>query len=267
MSRNTFRGAIAFMVICLSAGIAFSQGLYWESTMTPPIAGAKEIHSTSYYRPHMFKQVSGEQASIFRLDKGLLIRVDKERKEYSEMTFAELEAQVKEASKAMEAQMTEMKKQLEKMPPEQRKMLGQFIGDTTKGGRGDTTIEVTKTSETKTISGYSCTKYVVKLGGKEFGSVWTTTGVPGFPAMRDDFRDFSQRMASLMPSRGSQIAVGMRKIDGFPIQTTMANITTTVTKVEKRSVAASEFEVPSGYTKVKADFFKDRPRRRQEEQH
>jgi hypothetical protein len=151
MNRNIFRGAVALIVICLSAGIAFSQGLYWESTMTTPMAGAKEIHSTSYYRPHMFKQVLGEQASIFRLDSGLLIRVNNEKKEYSEMTFAELEAQVKEASKAMEAQMSEMKKQFEKMPPERRKMLGMFMGDTTKGGIGDTTTEVTKTSETKTL--------------------------------------------------------------------------------------------------------------------
>jgi hypothetical protein len=37
----------------------------------------------------------------------------------------------------------------------------------------------------------------------------------------------------------------------------MAGITMTVTKVEKKVVAASEFEVPAGYKKVPPKNFKD----------
>ncbi|HET6272967.1 MAG TPA: DUF4412 domain-containing protein, partial [Bacteroidota bacterium] len=47
------------------------------------------------------------------------------------------------------------------------------------------------------------------------------------------------------------LAEGMKKVDGFPIQTEMGQgITTLVTKVEKRSTPASEFTVPAGYKKV-----------------
>jgi 2,4-dienoyl-CoA reductase-like NADH-dependent reductase (Old Yellow Enzyme family) len=110
-------------------------------------------------------------------------------------------------------------------------------------------IDVIKTGEKKTICGYSCVKYAMKENGKEIGSIWTTTGVPGYDIMQKDMKDFSQRMAVQMPKAGEMMEA-FKKVDGFPVQTTIAGITTTVTKIEKKAVAASEFEVPSGYKKV-----------------
>jgi hypothetical protein len=119
-------------------------------------------------------------------------------------------------------------------------------------------LDVTKTGETKTISGYKCIKYLIKENDKEFGTLWTTTAVPDFSAMQNDFKAFSQRMASLTTMRGSQMAAAMKKIEGFPIQTVIAGMTMTVTKFEKRSIAAGEFDVPSGYKKVKSESFMER---------
>lgn len=266
MTKNLCR---IFCIIALSSsciGWTFSQGLTWESTTTMSIAGGKEIHSTSYYRSHMFKQSSDNNASIFLLDKGMLIRVDNQKKEYSEMTFAELESQVKDASGELDAKMAEMRKKLESMPPEQRKMVEQMMGDKLKGGSGESTVDVTKTSETKTISGYSCTKYVVKQGDKDFATLWTTTSIPDFGTIKDDFKEFSARLSSMIPSKGTQIAAAMKKVEGFPIQTMIAGITTTVTKVTKGPIAASEFEPPAGYTKVKATGLDDLLHRNQQKQ-
>jgi hypothetical protein len=67
--------------------------------------------------------------------------------------------------------------------------------------------------------------------------------------MQKDFEEFGQRMAAQMPKAGEMVAA-MTKVEGFPVQTTIAGITSTVTKVEKKVVAASEFEVPAGYKKV-----------------
>jgi hypothetical protein len=50
----------------------------------------------------------------------------------------------------------------------------------------------------------------------------------------------------------------MKKVEGFPVQTTIAGITTTVTKIENKVAAASEFEVPAGYKKVPPKNFKDK---------
>ncbi len=244
------RGFILIGLIALSSGLLASQGLYWEQTTVVPAANGKEIHSSSYYLAHMFKQQSEKAAMIFRLDKEKIFHIDNEKKEYSEMTFAEFEANMKKMNGEAEDKMSKMKKQLESMPEEQRKMMEKMLGSQIMGGDSQTKIDAVKTSEKKTISGYACVKYSLEEDGKEIGNVWTTTSVPDFSNMQKDMKEYSRRMTAQMPMKGSQIATAMMKIEGFPIQTTIANITTTVIKIEKKSIAASEFEVPSGYKKV-----------------
>lgn len=206
----------------------------------------------------MFKQSTEDGATIFRLDKEKVYLINIQEKEYSEMTFAEMEAFTKKANSKLEEQMAEMKKQLENMPPEQRKSMEEMMESQGMGGSTNAKIDVTKTTDSKTISGYACVKYAVKENGKEIGSVWTTTGVSGFSSMQKEFKEFSQRMAAQMSMRGAQMAAAMAKVDGFAIQTTMAGITTTVTKIEKKKIAASEFEVPSGYKKVSPENLMER---------
>jgi hypothetical protein len=251
-------GMMLLSMTFISIGITFGQELYWESTTVTKIAGATEMHHSSCYRPQMFKQWSDKDATIFRLDKEIIYTIDNTRKEYSEMTFSEMEAMAKKASGEMDAQMAEMKKQLAEMPAEQREAMEKMMGGMMKGGSEEAKLDVTKTGETKTISGYKCIKYLIKENDKEFGTLWTTTAVPDFSAMQNDFKAFSQRMASLTTMRGSQMAAAMKKIEGFPIQTVIAGMTMTVTKFEKRSIAAGEFDVPSGYKKVKSESFMER---------
>jgi len=249
--KNTRLQIIMMISIALmSFSIAVGQSLVWESTTVIPAAGNMKINSTSYYRPQMFKQGSENSMIIFRIDKEVMYQVNNLKKEYSEMTFTELEAYTKKSSAKLDGRMAEMKKQLEKMPPEQRKAMETMMGNQAMAGTSQSTIEVLKTAEKKTISSYACVKYVLQEDGKETGSVWTTTAIPDFKGMQKDFKDFSQRMAAQMPRNGGQMAAAMAKIDGFPIETTIAGMTTTVTKIEKKSVAVSEFEVPAGYKKV-----------------
>jgi hypothetical protein len=251
MKNIILKGTILIVLTVTAIGIIVGQGLYWESTTIVQIANGKEIHSTSSYRPHMFKQSSENNASIFRLDKEMMYLIDAQKKEYSEMTFAEMEAYAKKANKKL----AEMNEQLKNMPPEQRKAIEQMMGNTAMGGQ-NAKIDVIKTAENKTISGYACIKYAMNENGKEIGSVWTTSGVPDFSSMQKDFKEFGQRMAAQMPKAGEMVAA-MTNVEGFPVQTTIAGITTTVTKIEKKVVAASEFEVPAGYKKVTPKNFTD----------
>jgi GLPGLI family protein len=250
MKKNILRGIITIMLVLACMGVIFGQGLYWESTTIIPVANGKEIHSTLLYRPQMFRQESENQATIFRLDKEMIYQVDKQKKEYSEMTFAEFEAFAKKTSSEMDTKMSAMKKQLEGMPPEQRKMMEKMMGGAGIGAKTDAQIDVMKTTEKKTINGYSCIKYAMQENGKEIGSVWTTTAVPDFNTMQKDIIEFAKRMAAQMPMKGAQIAAAMMKIGGFAIQTTIFGVTTMVTKLEKKSIPASEFEIPAGYKKV-----------------
>ncbi len=251
MKNIILKGTILIVLIVTAIGMVLSQGLYWESTTTILIANGKQIHSTSSYISHMFKQSAENNVTIFRLDKEMMYLVDTQKKEYSEMTFAEMEAYTKKANKKLE----EMNEKLKNLPPEQRKMMEQMMGKAALGGQ-HAKIDVIKTAEKKNISGYICNKYTMKEDTAEVGSVWTTADVPDFSSMQKDFKEFSQRMAAQMPKAGEMVAA-MTKVEGFPVQTTIAGMTTIVTKIEKKTVAASEFEVPTGYKKVPPKNFKD----------
>jgi hypothetical protein len=233
--------------------MAGAQGLYWESLMAGGSATG-EGRSETYYMPGMFKIVEkGDQqrVMIFRLDRKMMYMVNPKEKTYSEITFAEIEKQMQAVSKKRDERMAEAKKQMEKLPPDQRKQLEEQMGRYMMFEDPHAKSELTGTGEKKTISGYSATKYVARKGGTEFMTIWVTRDVKDWAAMKGDFERFSSSMGSL-----SQITAGIseayQKIEGFPIQTEIGGMTNTVTKVERRSTPASQFDVPAGYTKVEA---------------
>jgi hypothetical protein len=135
-------------------------------------------------------------------------------------------------------------------------MVEKMMGDKMLGKKKEGKVEVVNTGEKKTISGYSCTKFVIKEDGKEVAAVWATKDVKDFEAMRRDMEQFSKRMAAMNPMMGKGTAEGIKSVEGFPIETDMGeSMKEVVTKIEKRSIAASEFEVPAGYKKVKSPLF------------
>jgi len=83
------------------------------------------------------------------------------------------------------------------------------------------------TSETKTISGYKCTKAIITADGNET-EVWFTKELPTLGS-------------------GSQI----KGIKGFPMEYTVntkgMNITISTSKITKKSVDSSTFKIPEGY--------------------
>ena len=160
------------------------------------------------------------------------------------MTFSEMEADMKQANKQLEA----LEEQMKNMPAEQRKQMEKMMGGMGLGGK-NAKIDVKKTGETKTICGYSCVKYVINESGKEVGIIWTTTGVSGISGLEKDMKEFSQRMAAQMP-KAKEMMEAFKKIEGFQLETTISGITTAVTKIEKKSISAGEFEIPAGYKKV-----------------
>jgi hypothetical protein len=247
------------MVALFAVGLAVSavaQGLYWESTMSGGPIG--ERNEQMWAIPKKMKGVTkgtGE-TYIVRLDREVFITIDPKEKTYSEITFAEMEEMMKKASSKMDAQMEEMQKQLAGMPEEQRKMVEKMMADKmpAKGSANDAKVDVKNTGDKKTISGFSCTKFVITQDGQDKMTLWVTKDVSGFDALRKDWEEFSRRMMAMNPMGGKGLGEAFKKIDGFPIQTDMGQgMTSTVTKIEKKTAPASEFEVPAGYKKVKSD--------------
>lgn len=235
----------------LVAASVFAQGLYTESSSSGGPLGDKVRLAKAYMMPKMYRHDGDDgQAIIIRLDKERFYMVNPAEKTYSEMTFKEMEEGMKQAGEQMDKRRAEMEEKMKDMPEEQRKMIEKMMGPVG-GGKGKAeTVEVTGSREKKTIIGYVCTRYTAASDGKEILSMWTSKDVKGFEAMRGDWEEFSKRMVGLSPVGGKGIAEAFSKIQGFPLQTEMMGMTTVVTKVERRSTPASQFEIPEGYTKT-----------------
>jgi Domain of unknown function (DUF4412) len=246
---------LAMLLICIAAR-AYGQ-LYTENVITG--LGKEQMNTQSYYMPKMFKMIMDNgDATIVRFDKELMISVNDEKKEYSQMTFAELEAKMNEVHSKLDKTVQEMQKKMADMPPEQRKIMERMMGKSLGLGSNGGKLEVKKSGESRTISGYACTKLAVTQDDKEILVLWTTRDIKEFASMRNDYEQLATRMSSLMASNnrlgGGALAQAwpeaMKAIDGFPIQQEMGGIKTVVTKIEKKSTPASEFEPPAGYKKV-----------------
>ena len=249
MTQAIARRGVGLGLAFLIGLAAYGQGMYWETRMT---GHGQESMTKMYAMPKMFKTTESDEgdAVIVRLDKELIYQINAKEKTYSEMTFAELEVMMKKMGGKMDDAMAQMQEKMKDMPEEQRKMMEQMMGGRMPGKK-DAKVDVKNTGETKTISGFSCTKYVVSQDGKEAMTLWATKEVKDFGALRKDWEEFSKRIMAMNPMGMKGLAEGMKKVDGFPIQTEMGQgITTLVTKVEKRSTPASEFTVPAGYKKV-----------------
>ncbi len=226
-----------------------AQGLYYESVLKGGPFGDEGHVTKTYLMPKMMKHVNAADQDflLLLLDKQKIISVDAKAKTYWEQTFADMEQSMKEASKAMDEQLAELRAQMKDMPEDQRKMMEQMMGTKLEGSTES--VRISKTGETKKISGFACTKYVAKEGTKELMTIWTTKDVKGFEPLRKDYEELSRRMTSMNPRFMKGLIDAMMKVDGFPIQTDWAELSTIVTRVEQRSTPASEFAVPAGYTK------------------
>lgn len=251
MTTRIARRCVVSLVALFVAASAFAQGMYWESVTKGGPLGDKGITSKSYVVSKKMRQEGGDgQVVIIRLDKEEMYMVNPPEKSYSSMTFAELEATMKNASATMDARMAEMQGKMKDMPAEQREMVEKMMGGKM-GGKKESKIEVQGPGERKTISGFSCAKYVATSDGKTLITSWVTKDVKGFDAMKKDWQEAGKRMAAMNPMNGKAMADAFMKMEGFPIQMDMeGGISMTVTKVEARGTSASEFEIPPGYKKV-----------------
>ena len=252
---------VVFMALFFAVSV-FAQGLYWQTKTEGTVA---ERATDNFAMPGKFKIVrTGDESEgaiiIARLDKEVFWMLNPEKKTYSEMTFAEMEKMVNKAGAKLDDAMSKMQEEMKDMTPEQRAMVEKMMGGKMHGAQRASKIDIQKSEKTKTIGGYSCTKYTVKQDENEFMTLWVTKGVSGFDAMAADWKKFAERMSTMSPQSAKGMAEAYKKVDGFPMQTVMnmmgQTVTTTVTTVERRSTPAKEFDIPAGYKKVEGEWKK-----------
>ncbi len=234
-------------VAALIAGVAYGQGIYWESMSS----SAGETPQKSYAIPKMFKHVDDNEnhVMIVRLDREMMYAIDMQKKTYWQMTFAEMEAMMTKAGAKMDAAMAEMEESLKNMPAEQRKAVEQMMGKQMMGLAEGGKVDVTATGETKSVVGYACRKYVATRDGEKLVTVWATKDLKSFQNLQKDWKAFNKRLLSMNMSVGKPLMEAFQKFDGFPMETTIAGVNTVVTKVQERPIPETEFEVPAGFKK------------------
>ena len=205
---------------------------------------------------------NGDEGMIYRGDRHATWVLNATKHTYREMnpeTMAQMRAQ-------MDASLEKMKERMQSMPEAQRNQMEAMMAQ--RGlGQGEHTVTYDKVGGARTVGKWSCTPYKRSLDGKEQEELCLAR-MSDVGLTRDDLKAFEQFSSFMQqgfaPAGGGQRATavfdlaGMSKAvgyDAFPIQVThhdsdgTVENQSTVTAVTRKTIAASMFEIPAGYTK------------------
>jgi hypothetical protein len=216
--------------------------------------------STSYYSSEKMRTGNAESETIIEYAPGKIITIDHKKKEYSEITLAEMEAALKAAQAKMEEASAQMQQQMANMPPAVREKMEQMMGGVA------SSVTVTK-GAAREVAGYSCQEYTVAMGQMMTSKVCATTALQ-FPAPNVDYRklaSFSGSAAAFannpMFKNMDKMMAEMKKIEGFTIaESTSMKVmgksldsSKEAVEIKKGPIPASAFDVSAltqGYKKV-----------------
>lgn len=211
-------------------------------------------------------------AFIVDLNAGTITQVNYEGRDYVTAAVQEYAQIMQGAQQIVSAQMAramkEMQGTMEGMPPEQRKMMEEMMRSRMSqapSGREDCReprIEVKKTGQQATIAGYPAVRYDLLADGKPESELWLTNGITAWREMDPQKLDrFGAEMAKLAPRCGpARSRYGAFREDpawklvkeGYPVRIVDRGGSGTmieVVKAEQRTVPASEFQPPAGFTR------------------
>lgn len=246
--------AVAVAAVLSAALVSAEDVVIVFKTDGPEGAGT----STQYFSSERMRSSEGRQDMIFEYASGRIVNIDHEKKEYSEITLAEIE----EAMEAMNAQMEQAMAQMESMPAAMRERMAKMMG----GMAGDVTVT---TGGTREIAGYATQEYIVTMGEATRMTFWNTSDL-AMPVPVADLRKlaaFTGPMATIarnpMFKGFGQLAEKLKELEGV----TLADETSVrmmgrgfesareATEVRTGPIPASELDVAaiaSGYKKVES---------------
>ena len=239
MNMNRFAAAaLCTLTLCALPAAAEDLTIAYRTT-----GGNGAGTATSYFSTERMRLTDAERDTIVEYASGRIVSIDHKKKEYTEMTLAEIETAMKTATAQMDAQMANL-------PPAMREKMQQMTG----GG----SVTVTK-GATKKVAGYDCQDYAVVMGSMGNMHVCATTAIAP-PAPNVDHRRFAVAGLAANPML-KNLAAEMQKIQGFSLaETTSMKVmgrgiesSKEATEVKRTAIPASTFDVTAltqGYKKV-----------------
>ena len=213
--------------------------------------------NTHYFSNDKMRMGDANTETIMDYAAGRIVSVDHKKKEYSEITFAEMEAGLKAAAAKMDEASAQMQQQMASMPPAMREKMEQMMGG------GASAVSVTK-GGTRQVAGYTCQDYTLAMGQAMSTKICATTALQ-YPM---DYRKYQALAGSaaamannpLFKSMGKMVDE-MKKIEGFTIaeSTSMKMMGRSMdssreaVEIKKGPIPAAAFDVAAitkGYKKV-----------------
>jgi len=270
--RNLFM--FCAVVVCSSIGAATAHGdVTMRMKVTSDVGSEKPDVSAgvTFISPgRMAQRVDGTPEDpgtdvIFRSDRELMWIVDHGDKTYQQVdsaAMAKVATQIEQAKAQMQAEMA-------KLPPDQRALIEERMKGVMPGAPAAPApkIEYRKTGETKTISGFECTKYERVEDGKIEEVLWIAPHkATGFTAEDEDvFRKMGEFMEKLFAAMGPATSErlgdefeAVAKLGGWPIVTQSLDEDgkvlheALVESIAHDKLSESVFDVPAGYTQKSA---------------
>lgn len=200
--------------------------------------------ATHYFTKDRIRMNNGQNDTIMEFASGKIVTIDHKKKEYSEMTVAEMD----QAMKSMAAQMEQAMAQV---PPQMREQMAKMMG----GAASEVTV--TK-GAAKTVAGYACQTYTVTMGSNmTMESCNSTALTPPFdPA---NFQKLS-RVSVPMIQGMDKLIQKMSEVQGIALsqRTSMSMMGRKIdtgmeaTEIKKGAIGADAFAAPSGYKQVES---------------
>jgi len=215
---------------------------------------AKE-EQTLYFQKNKVKFVHKDASMIFNVDEGTMCFVKPDNKQYWCGTPQEMRKAIEDATKSM------MEEQMKNVPPEQREMMKKYMEQAQKKEtpKKEISVKVKKTGDKATVAGYSGTKYRILVDGKLTEELWIAPKITiGTEIDRKKWEKMQKAMAEIGGAEAGYSASEeyldvMEEggvIKSIAYYEKDAKGVTVATKIEKKKIPASEFQVPKGYKKV-----------------
>ncbi len=233
---SSIRVFAGIVVIGLVAQLSAAGDLTLVSKVTSAMGGPAT--STQYLAEGRMRMSGGGDDTIVNMKAGTLVIIDHKKKTYSETTFDE-----------MREHFAEMAEMVNSNP-----MMSQMMGKVSE-------VEVKKTSETREILGYNCTKYILNMGDNFQQILWVTPELK-IPIEYYEASKAMYAMMGPMATRFEKMLDSMKKIEGFSLATEVkmqvmgrdASSSSEVVEVKEGAIPDDVFAVPTGYKKKKSPF-------------
>ncbi len=257
--RSLVRGVSFAGALCVLTGVAQAADGVLLVTKTTVDSGAPATNQVHMESKRMRAESSGARGEkmvvVFDGTKQVMTLIDNEKKTYTEMTKADVDA----IGGQMSSMMSQMEDQLKNLPPEQRAKIEAMM----KGRGAGAAVAAPKVQYKKvgtgTVGKWTCDRYEGYADGQKTSEICTVDPKTlGFSAADFEIsRELAAFFKKLMPANAAQVfSLGVAEEQGFsgiPVRSVSTaggrQTTTEVTEVSRQTFPDTIFQVPAGYQK------------------